>query len=69
MECFSRSLLQVPEMREKLIANNKDKWKAIAELHATTILFPPKEEVQRYAKRYHNDHQEQQRFTMAFVAA
>jgi hypothetical protein len=43
-------LEQVPEIREQLIATNKDKWKAITELHATTILFPSKEEAQRYAK-------------------
>ncbi|XP_062503160.1 zinc finger MYND domain-containing protein 10-like isoform X2 [Corticium candelabrum] len=43
-------LEQVPEMRERLLTDHKDKWRAIAELHATTILFPSRDDVQRYAQ-------------------
>jgi len=44
-------LEQIPEIREKLVAENEGKWKAIAKHQMKHYFNPSQEEIQQQAQR------------------
>ena len=45
-------MLQVPEIRDKILSDNKGKWKKIAKKQSQTCLNPSASDVKAQAKRF-----------------